>query len=149
MTTLLSYLAGRIFCWIVNLRRKRNAPEAVTPPRRFPSARTMSDGRCDPHEARRSQVMAAAERRNGISVNSLPFPTPAIDKNGELPGAGGMLVSTIESYQFMPKELCSDIDALRSALVEQALSVFTIEDIKNLMTEIAVELDQRGPRTLN
>jgi hypothetical protein len=94
-------------------------------------------------------VTAVAERPNGTRINFMPFPTPVVGENGEFLGAVNMLLDTAEPSHLASKRLHDSIKALRSMLVEQALSTLTIEEIDRLIDEFSAEKSRPYPRVLN
>jgi PAS domain-containing protein len=94
-------------------------------------------------------ITAVAERPDGSRVNFLPFPTPIVREGGEFLGAANMLIDIADAHELTSKQLGNEITALRSAVVEHALSALTIEDINRLMDEYSVEMARQHPRIVN
>ncbi len=84
-------------------------------------------------------VTAIAERPNGSRVDFLPFPTPVVDASDELLGAVNIVL--VVADRLAPE--ASDL------VVRQALTRFTTKDLMDLVEEIEIELDRKGPRVLN
>jgi PAS domain-containing protein len=84
-------------------------------------------------------VTAIAERPNGSRVDFLPFPTPVVDASDELLGAVNILLVVADRLAPAASDL----------VVRQALTRFTTKDLMDLVEEIEIELDRKGPRVLN
>jgi PAS domain-containing protein len=94
-------------------------------------------------------VTAIAERPNGSRVGFLPFPTPVIDESDELLGAVNILVVVADCLAPAPRDLHRELQTWPNVLVGEALASFTIKDLTDLIEEIEIELNRKGPRVLN
>jgi PAS domain-containing protein len=94
-------------------------------------------------------VTAIAERPNGSRVGFLPFPTPVIDASDELLGAVNILVVIADCLAPAARDLRRELQTWRDEFVGEALASFTIKDLTDLIGEIEVELNRKGPRVLN
>ncbi len=98
-------------------------------------------------------ITAIAERPNGSRVSFLPFPTPVIDGNDELVGAVNILVVISERRAPAARDPRRHPqtwqDVLIGELIGEALADFTTKDLTDLVEEIEIELNRKGPRVLN
>jgi len=98
-------------------------------------------------------ITAIAERPNGSRVSFLPFPTPVIGRNDELVGAVNILVTIsdrlVPATRHPRRHLQTWQDILIGELIGEALADFTTKDLRDLVEEIEIELNRKGPRVLN
>jgi PAS domain-containing protein len=94
-------------------------------------------------------VAAIAERPNGSRVGFLPFPTPVLDASDELIGAINILVVVPDRLAPAARDLGHGLQTWRDVLVGHALASFTTKDLTDLIDEIEIELNRKGPRVLN
>jgi PAS domain-containing protein len=94
-------------------------------------------------------VTAIAERPNGSRVGFLPFPTPVIDASDELLGAVNILVVFADRLAPAARDLRRDLQTWPNVFVGETLASFTIKDLTDLIEEIEIELNRKGPRVLN
>jgi PAS domain-containing protein len=94
-------------------------------------------------------ISAVAERPNGTRINFLPFPTPVIGESGELLSAVNMLIDITEQDASPSPEVHHGTPSLQEDLVKDALSTFSVEEIRDLLDEIDSQLGRRPPRIVN
>jgi PAS domain-containing protein len=94
-------------------------------------------------------VTAIAERPNGSRVGFLPFPTPVIDASDELLGAVNILVVFADRLAPAARDLRRELQTWPNVFVGETLASFTIKDLTDLIEEIEIELNRKGPRVLN
>jgi PAS domain S-box-containing protein len=94
-------------------------------------------------------ITAVAERPDGTRIKFVPFPTPVIGESGELLSAVNMLIDITESNEASSQEIQQGAKILQENLVKEALSTFSVEDIRSLLEEIDMQMDRQPPRTLN
>jgi PAS domain-containing protein len=92
-------------------------------------------------------ITAVAERPDRTRINFLPFPTPVLGEAGELLGAVNMLIDVTEYYQ--PNAICDHPVASQDDRVKSALSIFSADEIRDLVEEIESRLNRSPPRILN
>ena len=84
-------------------------------------------------------ITAVAERPDRTRINFLPFPTPVLGEAGELLGAVNMLIDVTEYYQ--PNAICDHPVASQDDRVKSALSIFSADEIRDLVEEIESRLN--------
>ncbi len=82
-------------------------------------------------------------------MSFLPFPTPVIGKNDELLGAVNVMVVIADHLLPITRDPHCDPETWQDILIGKALAGFSTKDLVNLIEEIEIELNRKGPRILN
>lgn len=94
-------------------------------------------------------VTAIAERPDGSRINFLPFPTPVIGDSGEFLGAVNMLIDVTQHQDRQLDDMCDAPHTSQGRRVKAALSTFSVEEIRDLIKEIEINLSRWPPRIIN
>jgi PAS domain-containing protein len=92
-------------------------------------------------------ITAVAERPDKTRINFLPFPTPVIGEAGELLGGINMLIDITDYCQ--PQAIFDDPVISQDDRVKAALSIFSADEIRDLVEEMESRLNPKPPHILN